>query len=85
MRSIDIPCEITIKAFFAKQTVEKDDGGAKTVIKFYPLDELRATLPSASYNRLTANFRLVFKDVMSLNIPAEMATQDKLPSVNENA
>lgn len=76
LRSIDMQCEIRITAFFAK----KDNK-----IKFYPLDSLKATLPSASYNRSTATFNIIFKDVLQMNVPAEVATQDKLPSVNDNA
>lgn len=76
LRSIDMPCEVTISAYFAK----KDN-----VIKFFPLDSLKTSLPSATYNRTVATFNLVFKDVMQLNIPADVATSDRLPSVNANA
>ncbi len=74
LRSIEMQCDITLKAYFAKT-------GSK--IKFYPLDELKATLPSVSYNRATATFTLAFKDIMNINCPADVATQDRLPSVNE--
>lgn len=74
LRSIDIPCEITIKAFFAKKG---------SVIKFNPLDSITMIAPSVTYNRLSAQFNLVFKDTLSINVPAEIATKDKLHSVLE--
>lgn len=85
LRSIELQCEVSVNAFFAKQTVTGQDGEEHTVIRFLPLDSVKTVLPSATYNRSTANFRLVFKDVLQINIPAEVATQDRLPSVNENA
>lgn len=74
LRSIDMQCEVTLEAFFAKQ-------GSK--IKFLPLDSIKAAIPSASYNRTTATLRLEFKDVLQMNVPAEKATKDKVPSVLE--
>lgn len=76
LRSIELPCEVSIKAFFAKKG---------SVLKFCPVDSMRSTLPSATYNRVTASFTLIFKDVLQLNVPAEVATNDKLYSVNTNA
>lgn len=75
LRSIDLQCEITINAYFSK---------VGSVVKFYPIDSLKAMGPTASYNKSTATFNLVFKDVSQLQIPTEEATSDKLPSVNEN-
>ncbi len=75
LRSIDMKCEVTIEAFFAKQG---------TKIKYLPLDSLKATIPSANYNRSTATLQLVFKDALQINIPAEVATKDKLPSILES-
>ncbi len=74
LRTIDMQCEVNIEAFFAKN-------GNK--IKFMPLDSLKAIIPSANYNRSTATLQLVFKDVLQMNVPAEQATKDKLPSVLE--
>lgn len=75
LRSIELQCEVKITAFFAKE-------GSK--YKFFYLDSFTATLPSVSYNRATASFKVVFKDALQVNIPAEVATKDKLPSVKED-
>ena len=75
IRSIELPSEVTIIAAFAKND---------TTYMFYPLDKLKATLPSATYNQTTASFNLVFKNAMTLNVPRDVATKNQLPSVNEN-
>lgn len=79
LRSIDIPCEITIKAFFAKKT----DNNGRELVMFHPIDSLTATAPTVTYDKTTAKFNLVFKDALQINIPSAIATQDKLPSVVE--
>jgi len=75
LRSIELQCTVKITAFFAKE-------GSK--YKFYYLDSFKATLPSVTYNRSTASFKVVFKDALQVNVPAETATKDKLPSVKED-
>ncbi|MBO7715787.1 MAG: DUF1833 family protein [Methanobrevibacter sp.] len=72
LRSTEIQCEVNVKAFFAKKG---------NTFKFLPLDSIKAKMPSASYNRSTATFNLVFKDVLQVNVPSEMVTQDKVFSV----
>lgn len=74
LRSIDISCEVTIKAFFAKKN---------NLVCFHPIDSLKSSAPTVSYDKTTAKFNLVFKDSLQINIPNAIATQDKLPSVVE--
>lgn len=75
LRSVEVPCEVTIVAGFAKE------GNTYT---FIPLENLTAKMSSASYNRTTARLELTVKDSLKLSIPRDVATQDKLPSVNTN-
>lgn len=75
LRSVDVPCEVTVVAGFVKNG---------STYKFVPLDKLKAVILSATYDRATAKLSLTYKDVMSLNIPKDTATQDMLPSVNQN-
>jgi hypothetical protein len=76
LRSIEIPSKVRVVAAFAKN---------KNVYQFYPLSEIETSMSSASYNRVTAQFNLVFKDVSSLNVPRDIATKDILPSVDASA
>lgn len=75
LRSIEVPSEVKVVAMFAKKG---------TVYKFYPLEQMIAKIAGASYNKTTAQFQLVYKDVLNLNVPRDIATKDILPSVSEN-
>ena len=81
LRSIELQCDITVMAMFAKKVTSDNS----VTYKFFPLDNLRAKLPSASYSRITAQLSLAFKDVLKLNVPRDKATKNQLPSVNPNA
>ena len=81
LRSIELQCEVTVMAAFAKMASKE----GKVIMKFYPLERLKAKIPSASYNRTTAQLTLVYKDVLKLNVPRDIATKNALPSVNANA
>lgn len=85
LRSVEVECEITVVAAYAKRTVIQEGGKEITTYKFLPLDELKAKMASASYNRITAQLNLSYKDVLKLNVPRNIATKDKLPSVDEDA
>ncbi len=76
LRSIELQCEITVMASFVKHG---------TQYRFLPLDQLKGKIPSANYNRTTAQLNFVFKDVLQLNIPRDVATKNLLPSVESNA
>ena len=80
LRSIELQCEVTVMACFAKMVTES----GKITYRFYPLDHLKTKMSSATYNRITAQFTLVFKDVLSLNVPRDRATKNHLPSVDAN-
>lgn len=80
LRSIELPCEVTVMAMFAKRQNENGN----TTYKFIPLDNLKTKMLSASYNATTAQFNLTFKDVLKLNVPRDVATKDLLPSVTTN-
>lgn len=80
LRSIELQCEVTVMAAFAKLVNEN----GKTTFRFYPLDQIKTRMPSATYNRTTAQLSLVYKDVLKLNVPRDKATKNQLPSVSEN-
>lgn len=81
LRSIELPCEVTVMAVFAKGTM----ANGRTIYQFYPLDNLKTTMNAATYNKTTAQLTLVYKDVLKLNVPRDKATKDQLPSINPNA
>lgn len=80
LRSIELQCEVTVMAAFAKLVSEN----GKTTFRFYPLDQIKTRMPSATYNRTTAQLSLVYKNALKLNIPRDKATKNQLPSVSEN-
>ena len=81
LRSVELLCEVRIMAMFVKVTTQDN----KVTYKFFPIDNLKTTMPNASYNSTTAQLNLVFKDVLKLNVPRDKATKNQLPSVNPNA
>ena len=78
LRSIELQCDMTVMAFFAK--VESANNGI--VYKFLPLENFHSKLSSSSYSRISAQLQLSFKDVLKLNVPRDTATRNYLPSVN---
>lgn len=82
LRSCQVESEITVVAVFAKKTIVTESGVDRTTYKFYPLDELKSKMESANYSRTTAQLNFVYKDVLKLNVPRNIATRDKIPSVN---
>lgn len=76
LRSIELQCEVKVVAAFARNGSE---------YRFLPLDYLTAKMPTATYNRITASLSLINKDVLTLNVPRDVATKNTLPSVNQNA
>jgi hypothetical protein len=73
LRSIELQCEVKVVAAFAKNG---------NVYKFLPIDYLTAKMPTATYDRITATLSLINKDVLSLNVPRDIATKNTLPSVD---
>lgn len=84
LRSVEVECEINIVAAFAKRIIVQEGGVEKITYKFLPIDELKTQLSSANYNRMTAQLSLTSKNVLELNVPRDIATRDKLPSVDED-
>ncbi len=84
LRSVQATCEVTVVATFAKKVTVNEGGNEITTYRFFPLDELKSKMQSATYSRVVANLSLVYKDVLKLNVPRNIATKDKLPSVNVN-
>ena len=85
LRSVEVECEVSVVAAFAKKTTVTEGGNEVTTFKFLPLDELKSKMSSATYNKVTAQLSLAYKDVLKLNVPRNIATKDKLPSVNADA
>lgn len=81
LRSIELQCEVTVMAMFAKRVTQQGN----ITYQFVPLDNLKSKMPSASYDRITARLNLNYKDVLKLNVPRDKATKNQLPSVNPNA
>lgn len=81
LRSIDLQCDVTVMAMFAKLVNQQ----GSITYQFVPLDNLKSRMPSASYNKVTAQLNLVYKDVLKLNVPRDKATKNQLPSVSANA
>ncbi len=84
LRSCQLECEVTVVAAFAKKVTVNENNEERTTYRFYPLDELKAKMQTASYSRTTAQLNLVYNDVLKLNVPRNIATKDKLPAVNAN-
>lgn len=85
LRSCQVECEVTVVAVFAKKVIVTEDNEEHTTYQFYPLDELKSKMESANYTRTTAQLNLVYNDVLKLNVPRNIATRDKVPSVNTDA
>lgn len=85
LRSVDVECDVKVVAAFAKKVTVNENNKEITTYRFFPLDELSAKMQSATYSRATAQLNLVCKDVLKLNVPRNVATKDKIPSVNMNA
>ena len=84
LRSVEVECEISVVAAFAKKVTIQESGKEVTTYKFFPLDEIKTKMQSATYNKVTAQLNLSYKDVLKLNVPRNIATKDKLASVDES-
>lgn len=81
LRTITVASEISVIATFAK--VEKEEGSGKFIYKFVKLNSLNFTAPSASCNNTTATFNLLFDRALSMNVPVDVATEDRVPSATK--
>jgi hypothetical protein len=75
LRTIKIPSEVTVVSMFAKVTRES----GSPIYKYRKLNSKPFMMNSASSNKTTATFNLVFGNNFGQNIPYDMATQDRVP------
>lgn len=78
IKSIRSSCEVKVIASFMKQ--EKETSG-KFIYKFVELNSMPFEMNTASSDRTKASFNLVFKTSMAQNVPFDIATQDRTPSI----
>lgn len=76
LRTISIASELEIIATFAKK--EKDTSGF--VYSFYPLNNMKFQMNTASMSKTTATFTLVFDNALEQVVPYDVATPDRVPS-----
>lgn len=75
IRSITEKPIITLKAFFAK----KDD-----TIYFSKIYEYKFEMSNCTWDGVTAKWTLTFDPTMQLNVPRDLATVNRCPSINAN-
>jgi len=75
IRSIDSKAKARFVAFFAKQ---------ESNYYFQKLYNYEFEMQGVDWNGITANWNLVFDPVMKLNVPRDLGTSRRFPSVNEN-
>lgn len=80
LRTIRITSELNIIATFAK--MEKANSG-KFIYKFSEMNCMSVYMNSATSNKATATFNLVFDNALAQNVPYHIATQDRTPAVYE--
>ena len=68
-------------AFFVKVT--KNEESADAIYKFKNLDSISFTMNSASSDKTSVKFNLVYDVGMAQNVPYHIATQDRVPSAKE--
>lgn len=78
LRSIKLPSEAKLMAFYVKVTKENEQ--AKPVYKFKELELMPFTMDFASSDKTTAKFTLNFDRSMAQNVPFHIATQDRVPA-----
>lgn len=79
IRSIgDKPPKAIFEAFFAKRGT-----GADLSFIFSKIYQYEFSMISANWNDVTAQWDLVFDDVMNYNVPKDLGTQLRCPAVNE--
>lgn len=73
--SIDIPCDVYITAFFAKNG---------STFMFRPLDSIKLTMDLANCSPTTITFTLSFKELLNINAPVDVATGNKFFSIADD-
>lgn len=75
IRSINSKARCTFMAFFAKQDAS---------YYFSKLYNYEFEMDSVTWNGITAQWNLVFDPVMQLNVPRDLGTISRFPSVSQN-
>ncbi len=70
------------KAIF-EELIEKRGTGADLSFIFSKIYQYEFSMISANWNDVTAQWDLVFDDVMNDNVPKDLGTQLRCPAVNE--
>lgn len=81
LRMIKIACDVTVMAFFVKVT--KNEESAAAIYKFKKLDSISFTMESASSDKASVKFNLLYDRSMNQNVPYHIATQDRVPAAKE--
>lgn len=77
LRTIKIPSEVRVVSLFAKS--EKDGSTGNYIYKFAELESTPFKMSSASSNKTTATFNLMYGKNLSQNVPYDVATPDRVP------
>lgn len=78
LRSIRLGSELNILSVFEKK--EKLEGSGKFIYKFVPIKSAKFSMNSASVNRTTATFNLVFDKGLEQSIPYDVALPERVPA-----
>lgn len=77
LRSIKIPCEVTVTSCFAKEISEKGE----EIYRFYDLENLKFYAESASVDGVTATLSLTSDKIYQTQVPIDIATSDRVPGI----
>lgn len=75
VRSISLPSEVTVVSMFAKVTRENGN----IIYKYRELNSRPFKMNTASSNKTSATFNLVYGKNFGQNVPYDVATQDRVP------
>lgn len=75
LRSIKLPSDFTVVAAFGK--MQKESG--KYTYSFKELNSITYRMSTASSNKSTATFNLTFNRSLGVNVPIDVASQDRVP------
>lgn len=77
LRTIAVPSDVRIVSLFVK--TQKDGTSGAFIYQFAELDSVPFKMSTASSNKTTATFNLMFGKDLSQNIPFDVATPDRVP------
>lgn len=76
MRSIKLESDFKVIGVFAKVNLEEN---GSVSYAFKELNTITYRMSTASANKATATFNLAFNHSLNVNVPIDVATQDKVP------